>query len=259
MQQYGAVSMECNNMGLLVRNATLRGCQNGMQQYGTVSTECNNMGLSVRNATIWNCQYGMQQYLIIFFAEDEVIIAKDKDNAEYIKKLIEESQIWGLNISIPNTEYLNVGSDIRDIKLELNIDIKCSRSFRYLGSIFTSSGKCNEEVLHGTEQARKETRALNSLHWSKYISVNIKKRIFYTERENILNYGWEIWTPVAKLSTEIDFWRRVARISRLLKVGNEVIRERMRVTQTILERMDNIILKYYGKWYARRIKDGPSE
>jgi hypothetical protein len=38
-------------------------------------------------------------------------------------------------------------------------------------------------------------------------------------------------------STEIDFWRRAARISRLVKLRNEVNTETMRVTQTILERM----------------------
>jgi len=37
------------------------------------------------------------------------------------------------------------------------------------------------------------------------------------------------------LSTEMDFWRRAARIYRLLKVRHEVIRERIGVTQRILE------------------------
>jgi len=36
-------------------------------------------------------------------------------------------------------------------------------------------GKCNEEVLNKIDQARKATKALNSLLWSKYISVNKKK------------------------------------------------------------------------------------
>ena len=40
--------------------------------------------------------------------------------------------------------------------------------------------------------------------------------------------------------------RRAAKTSRLLKVRNEVIREKMRVTQTILERMENSMLKWYG-------------
>ena len=45
-------------------------------------------------------------------------------------------------------------------------------------------GKCSEEVLNRTEQARKATRALNSLLWSKYISVNTKTQIFSSDRKH---------------------------------------------------------------------------
>jgi hypothetical protein len=55
------------------------------------------------------------------------------------------------------------------MKLEDNIEIKGSMAFKYLRSIFTNSGKCKEEVLNRTEQARKATRTLNSLFWSKNI------------------------------------------------------------------------------------------
>jgi hypothetical protein len=43
-------------------------------------------------------------------------------------------------------------------------------------------------------------------------------------------------------NTETEFWRRAARISRLVKLRNEVSRETMRVTQIILERMENIFI-----------------
>jgi hypothetical protein len=39
------------------------------------------------------------------------------------------------------------------------------------------------------------------------------------------------------LSTEMEFWRRAARIYRPLKVRHEVITERMGVTQRMLERL----------------------
>jgi hypothetical protein len=44
----------------------------------------------------------------------------------------------------------------------------------------------------------------------------------------------------------MDFWRRAPRTSWLQKVRNEVIGEKMGVTQTILERMENHALKWYG-------------
>jgi len=59
------------------------------------------------------------------------------------------------------------------------------------------------------QQSRKATKTLNSLLWSKYISVSTKKRTFCTVIEIVLSYGWEIWTldyelKEKLLSTEMD-------------------------------------------------------
>jgi hypothetical protein len=55
------------------------------------------------------------------------------------------------------------------------------------------------------------------------------------------------------LRTQNVFWRRASRISRILKVRNEVIRDGVGVTQTILERMENNVLKLYG--HVLRMED----
>jgi hypothetical protein len=52
---------------------------------------------------------------------------------------------WVLNVNILKTVYLSVGSYIQNIKLEHNIEIKGSRSFKYLGFILLTpenSAKC---------------------------------------------------------------------------------------------------------------------
>jgi len=59
-------------------------------------------------------------------------------------------------------------------------------------------GKCNKG-LNKIKRARKVTRALNSLFWSKDIVVNTKISIFCTVTESVLSYRWEIWTLVYKL------------------------------------------------------------
>jgi hypothetical protein len=53
-------------------------------------------------------------------------------------------------------------------------------------------------------------------------------------------YAAETWClkakTIAKLnSTEIDFWRRFARISRKDKIRNNIIKQKMNVTRSILE------------------------
>ena len=159
---------------------------------------------------------------------------------------------WGLHVSILKTEYVNLGSDIQNMKLENNIEIKGSRSFMCLGFIFMNPGKCNEEVLNTNKQARRAMKALNSVLWSKYISVNIKKWVFYVLIESVSSYGWEMWVPDYKLqkkllSAEMDVWRRAAWTTRLLKVRNEAIREKMQVTKRILERLEKNMLKWCGQ------------
>lgn len=81
--------------------------------------------------------------------------------------------------------------------------------------------------------------------------MNRKKGIFYTVIESIPNYVWEIWTVDYKLkkkilNEEMDYWRRAARTSRRLQGRNKVIREKMRVRQTIKGRMENNMLQLYG-------------
>jgi len=47
-----------------------------------------------------------------------------------------------------------------------------------------------KETLDRIDQARKATRTLNILLWSKYSSLNANKRIFYTVLDSVLSYCW---------------------------------------------------------------------
>jgi hypothetical protein len=49
------------------------------------------------------------------------------------QKLIEEYQIWALNVNILKTKHLNIVTDIQNMKLADNNEIKDSMAFKYLG------------------------------------------------------------------------------------------------------------------------------
>jgi hypothetical protein len=49
------------------------------------------------------------------------------------QKLIEEYQIWALNVNILKTKHLNIVTDIQNMKLADNIEIKGSMAFKFLG------------------------------------------------------------------------------------------------------------------------------
>ena len=69
----------------------------------------------------------------------------------------------------------------------------------------------------------------------------------------------ETWCLKAKTveklnSTEMDFWRRSARISRKDKIRNNVIKQKMNVTRFLLEDIKTKQLKLYG--HVQRMDEG---
>ena len=60
---------------------------------------------------------------------------------------------------------------------------------------------------------------------------------------------------VAKLnSTEMDFWRRSLRISRQDKIRNNIIKQKMNVTKSLLEDIKTKQLKWCG--HVQRMEEG---
>ena len=53
------------------------------------------------------------------FADDQVVVAQDQDDAEYMmRKLVEEYRKWGLEVSISKSEKMTFGGDQQSIELE---------------------------------------------------------------------------------------------------------------------------------------------
>jgi hypothetical protein len=75
---------------------------------------------------------------------------------------------------------------------------------------------------------------------------------------NILPYAAETCLKaktVAKLnSTEMDFWRRSARISRKDKIRNNIIKQEMKVTRSLLDDIKTKQLQCYG--HVQRMEEG---
>lgn len=64
------------------------------------------------------CLYTLQ------FADDQVIIANDKDNREYMtRKLLKEYKRWGLEINTQKTKYLPIDAELYNIQLD-NDEVK---------------------------------------------------------------------------------------------------------------------------------------
>ena len=91
------------------------------------------------------------------------------------------------------------------------------------------------------------------------IIIKTKTHIYHAIVKSTITYAAETWRlkakTVAKLnSTEMDFWRRSARISRKDKIGNNIIKQKMNVTKSLLEDVKTKQLKWYG--HVQRMEEG---
>lgn len=132
------------------------------------------------------------------------------------------------------------------------------KTFKYLGSYLDDVGTSEVDVRNKVELARKATRMLHPVLWNNTISNENKRRIFTAIVESILTYGCEAWSMNASLyakvrTVEMDFWRRCLQLTRLDRVRNEVVRERMGVEETISGRIGKRRLRWYG--HCRRMPE----
>ena len=120
-----------------------------------------------------------------------------------------------------------------------------------MGSILEADGRSSAEIEKRISTGRKIIGMLNSVLWSKNIVHNTKRIIYNSLVQSVMLYGAETWTldrPHANklLSTEMDYWRRAARKSRMDKVRNQRIREIMKVDKNILEVIEERKLRWFG-------------
>jgi hypothetical protein len=91
------------------------------------------------------------------------------------------------------------------------------------------------------------------------VTPKTKTCIYHAIAKSTITYAAETWclkaNPVAKLnSTEMDFWQRSARISRKGKIRNNIIKQKMIVTRSLLDDIKTKQLQRYGQ--VQRMEEG---
>ena len=81
---------------------------------------------------------------------------------------------------------------------------------------------------------------LNSVLWNRQIIRKNKLLIYNSIVQSTVTYGAETWKFNKNLesklmSMEMDFLRRLARCSRLVKIRNNIIGEKMNIKNSVLD------------------------
>ena len=194
----------------------------------------------------------LETLFTLCFADDQVVVAQDQDDAEYMmRKLVEEYRKWGLEVSISKSEKMTFGGDQQSIELEDGQQIKGCEHYKYLGVRLTQDGRTDQAIRERNTLARKAIAMLNGILWDQRISKDNKRRIYNAVVKSILTYGCEVWqlkkrTQDMLRATEMDFWRRSAGISRRDRVRNDRVRQIMEVENDIVFDVMTKQLVWYG-------------
>jgi hypothetical protein len=95
--------------------------------------------------------------------------------------------------------------------------------------------------------------------WDRDVTLKTKTHIYQATVKSTITYAAETWClkakTVAKLnSTEMDFWRRSARIPRKDKIKNNIIKQKMNLTRSLLDDIKTKHLQWYGR--VQRMEEG---
>lgn len=187
------------------------------------------------------------------FADDVVIYAKsEKDlqrNLDAWKEALDRRQ---MKINGSKTKVMVISREEEQIQILLeNKKLEQVSSFKYLGSIFESTGGNEKDVDSRIKATVSTFYALkNTLINKKEISKNTKIKIYKTIYLPTLTYGCESWVlsdrQKSKLqATEMKFLRRVENITKLDRIKNEDIRDRLQVTP-VLKSIESQQLRWFG-------------
>ena len=123
----------------------------------------------------------------------------------------------------------------------------------------TKDGNHGPEINDIINKGRAVITKLNRILWDRDVTPKTKTHIYHAIVKSTITYATETWclkvNTISKLnSTEMDYWRRPARISRKDKIRNIIIKQKMNVTRSLLDDIKTKQLKWYG--HVQRMEEG---
>src|ERR1700730_10133936 len=129
--------------------------------------------------------------------------------------------------------------------------IKQVQKFIYLGSVITTSGKCDPEIKRRIALAKDEFQRLEHILRNRKISMETKQRVLECYIISTLTYECECWTISAQMeerikAAEIWFLRRMLRISYIDLVTNATVLIRANTTRKLMKIIRRRQLEFLG-------------
>nr|CAB3263295.1 uncharacterized protein LOC108950266 [Phallusia mammillata] len=142
------------------------------------------------------------------------------------------------------------------VTLTCNIKVKGEvleqvSQFQYLGSMLTSTGKCDIDIRRRIGIAKTAYKNMKSVLTSRSISIATRLRLLKCYVWSVLVYGCECWTISQTTQNRLEaaemwFLRRMMRISWTMKLRNDTVLQRAGTTRQLMRTIVTRQVRFLG-------------
>ena len=189
------------------------------------------------------------------FADDLILLAESETGLQrLLDGFAAACDNAGMKISTAKSEVLHLSRNPVKCALQLQVNgvkLKQVEKFKYLGVVFSSDGKQEDEIDIRIGKASAVMQVLyHSVVMKRELSVKAKLAIFRSIFVPILTYGHESWVMTEKTRSQVQaaemrFLRRIKGVTLLDKVPNSKIQESLNV-ESLLLRIERSQLRWFG-------------
>ena len=182
------------------------------------------------------------------YADDTVIIAESKNQLQQLMDtVVEESEAKGLFLNSAKSFTMVFTKSVVGHTCKITVHgntLEQVNRFVYLGSLFTSDGRCEQDVQQRIAIAKSAFTSLDKVLKNRNINIQLRCRFLKCYVWSTLLYGSEAWTLSSKMlnkleATEMWFLRRMQMISYTEHVTNVEVLRRANTKRKLLSEMVN--------------------
>ncbi|KAI5644163.1 reverse transcriptase (RNA-dependent DNA polymerase) domain-containing protein [Phthorimaea operculella] len=203
------------------------------------------------------CGLRMNDLLVkcLLYADDQVILASSAEELQEMVNIMNEAlKKKGMKVNVSKTKAMVLEKE--DSTTECNIMIEEERveqvkEFVYLGSKFTSDGKCESDIERRVNAGNMVNGALHAFMNSQKVSNKARLAVHRGVLVPTLMYGSESWVWQKKHESRINAvemraLRSMIGVKLSDRIRNSVIRERCGIKEDIVTGIEKGMLRWFG-------------
>ncbi|KAI5635653.1 reverse transcriptase (RNA-dependent DNA polymerase) domain-containing protein [Phthorimaea operculella] len=205
------------------------------------------------------CEYGLKMNGLLvkclLYADDQVILASSAEELQEMVKIMNEAlKRKGMKVNVGKTKAMVFEKE--EGMTECNIMIEEERveqvkEFVYLGSKFTSDGKCESDIERRVNAGNMVNGALHAFMNSQKVSNKARLAVHRGVLVPTLMYGSESWVWQKKHESRINAvemraLRSMIGVKLSDKIRNSVIRERCGIKEDVVTGIEKGMLRWFG-------------